>query len=1379
MIRSRTRHKPGPKERGSRYRIRRLVIRLLAAFSLFLVILLFAALTLLTVGPGERYLKGMAEKQLSKALRQNVRIGELETNLLSRLQIRDVRVWQTPSEGEEQVLLSLASARADYRITDLLRRRLSLRTLELDGLNVAVYRDSSGVINILQPEPSAEPEPDTETLGSSVKMILGRLMIQNSSFRYHDARVPIEGRLENLRGAIELGDQGAYRYHLAVDSVFTLYRDISIALHRWRVNGSWQPQLWMVDSLSVNLPDLALTGRAEVRPGDEEPCIVGTVWVSGDPGALWQRMTPLFDGRLPDVNGRLDLTAAFEGTIAQPRVQARLEVTDFQAVSVHLPEGALAATWESGMATLEDLQLRTLGGRLAGRGRYIADSLGTFDLALDIRDIDIAQTWRVLYQEASPYRGAIGGDIALAGAGRRPEEWTASANVRLRQVQYRSERIPDYAARLSYENKTARLFLDHQDSRVSARARLSEDRLEGNFSMDVADLEPLAGLANIQELTGTLQILGDLSGSISSPAVTMDVTGRNISYQNFPVDTLSGRIAYRDGQVSGSEIVCRGALTVIDTLRAPFHLKGFRGSVSYRIDAHGSFDEPAASLNVNLNEFGYGDQRIDQGRLQIALTDRRAELKDLRLRRDSLLVTAAGQADIDTRRGTCRLDLFEIPSPRDTLAPGPPPSDRKPAENGGTPAPLGGITAAFDLSRLEAPALQVSGELDDLGPLARGLPGPAAVRGSLIFEARAQGTTENPSAELTCRGYGLGQGSVEIDSMRAHLLLADHLLELTVLDIFEQDHHSLASASLALTETDPGRYTLSNRSAFHGRVQGQRLDLAMVREFLPLEMEMAGRCAYDVSWEGTLNDPRPFGTIEVREGAFQVNPSAPPIEQIDLSFSLQDSVLTVDRLTASFHQMPLSLLGQITVSQLRDVQVQLDLAVADFGTVAGRGTISPDSLEMTAHIHQMDLSLVQPFFVRLEKLSGTLNTEVLLSGSPQDPQMKGHLTIHRLVLQPRDLDTPLTGGVVTARFDRDTVVIDSLFMCYGNGTIFLSGRAAHSFGELTDANLQTRVRDIHIRRPEEVNARIRSVDLIYRRTNGHYLLHGDVVLGETRMLVDFKPQSISPFAQRVERPKKELPAILGQTRLDVRLHESENIWVDNNLARLRLHAELGVIGTAAQPNLSGRLAVEEGYILYLDRKFKMQRGTVDFADPQRLNPIIDFSTESSVSSYQEGEWQAYSIVLSVQGPLDEARVSLTSEPPLDKPDIVSLLTLGRTRGQLSSGRDGSSALVERAKDLSSKRITGYTERKLGRLLGLEQITIEGNLFQFDKSWGPRLVASKKISKRMDVTYTTTVGYLNDYNIQLGYRLTPHFSLVSQTDQRGRSGIDLLYKLRFR
>jgi len=50
---------------------------------------------------------------------------------------------------------------------------------------------------------------------------------------------------------------------------------------------------------------------------------------------------------------------------------------------------------------------------------------------------------------------------------------------------------------------------------------------------------------------------------------------------------------------------------------------------------------------------------------------------------------------------------------------------------------------------------------------------------------------------------------------------------------------------------------------------------------------------------------------------------------------------------------------------------------------------------------------------------------------------------------------------------------------------------------------------------------------------------------------------------------------------------------------------------------------------------------------------------------------------------------------------------------------------------------------------------------------------------VEITYITSVGHMNEQRIRLDYILSKYFSLEGQTDQRGRSGLDLKYRLKFK
>lgn len=404
----------------------------------------------------------------------------------------------------------------------------------------------------------------------------------------------------------------------------------------------------------------------------------------------------------------------------------------------------------------------------------------------------------------------------------------------------------------------------------------------------------------------------------------------------------------------------------------------------------------------------------------------------------------------------------------------------------------------------------------------------------------------------------------------------------------------------------------------------------------------------------------------------------------------------------------------------------------------------------------------------------------MLQGKLDDPQIDGNLSIRQLAFQSAYIPSKFENGNVRIRFGNDNIRVDSIYTAVGGGRLFISGDLTHDNARITDIDLYLNLDSVKLNSPKEYLANVNSVKLHYTKPNENYLLDGDIKLGECRLLYGFRPQSILPTAKSVEKTEFELPEILMQTNMNIRIRESNNLWIDNNLAKLRLHAELGIIGSFYKPNLSGRINYQEGYLLYLDRKFLVEKGDVYFSDPAKFNPEIHLLAEANITSYEHMQATEYVVTFSAEGSLEKLIYGWSSEPYLEESDIISLLTFGSTRSQLA-GKDADSkgVLKERAEMLTSRGISNYFSRKTGSFLGLDEMSVEGNLFQLNKNGGPQITASKSITKSAKLTYSTTVGHINDQSIRLDYLLKKHYSLMGQTDRMGRSSVDIKYSIRFR
>ena len=81
-------------------------------------------------------------------------------------------------------------------------------------------------------------------------------------------------------------------------------------------------------------------------------------------------------------------------------------------------------------------------------------------------------------------------------------------------------------------------------------------------------------------------------------------------------------------------------------------------------------------------------------------------------------------------------------------------------------------------------------------------------------------------------------------------------------------------------------------------------------------------------------------------------------------------------------------------------------------------------------------------------------------------------------------------------------------------------------------------------------------------------------------------------------------------RFDVRIEAPSTLRIENNNARLVSSAELTLRGTYDRPLLFGRAEIDRGEVLFEGNRYLVTRGTIDFANPTRIEPFFDIEAET-------------------------------------------------------------------------------------------------------------------------------------------------------------------------
>jgi autotransporter translocation and assembly factor TamB len=286
------------------------------------------------------------------------------------------------------------------------------------------------------------------------------------------------------------------------------------------------------------------------------------------------------------------------------------------------------------------------------------------------------------------------------------------------------------------------------------------------------------------------------------------------------------------------------------------------------------------------------------------------------------------------------------------------------------------------------------------------------------------------------------------------------------------------------------------------------------------------------------------------------------------------------------------------------------------------------------------------------------------------------------------------------------------------------------------------------------------------------------VLYPEKALVDFS-RKLSDVVAR--REKSDF-----RVRLDINVVADRTIRIKNNLADIKAGGEFKVGGDTRKVILLGTFDVYEGYVEMYGTRYELKRATVDFQDPRRINPRLDARAETKKGSYN--------IAVLVTGTMEKPEVDFTSDPPLSRTDIVSLLAFGvTTKSTASTGTGagvptgtgtGASSGLGGSAAIAIGSTVGGVDEKIRSTIGLDKFAIETGFSQTTQSLEPRFVVGKSFGDRLSISASQSVGTSTYTSASGELKLWEDVYLQgvwesSTVDTQGQIGGDLKVRYRYR
>jgi autotransporter translocation and assembly factor TamB len=594
-------------------------------------------------------------------------------------------------------------------------------------------------------------------------------------------------------------------------------------------------------------------------------------------------------------------------------------------------------------------------------------------------------------------------------------------------------------------------------------------------------------------------------------------------------------------------------------------------------------------------------------------------------------------------------------------------------------------------------------------------------------------------------------------------------------------------------------------------VKAENLQLADLNELAGGTHKVAGVLNVTGRVEGTTTAPVVQSTLTVDNGAID----GTTFQSFNGNVGFRDNHVTLDAKLDAKPGAELTAVGSIPMA---------------IGASAGEpGT---GAIDLRVASTPIDLGLFQALTSHVTNIVGTGEFNVHVTGTPRAPQLEGSVNVANAAFAVPPAGTSFANGNARVRFDGDRVVIDQFVIEDDDRhTLTIEGGAEVANGRtVRDLNLHVVSDNMHLLRSElgELNL---DADLKATGSLAAINLTGDAKIQRGRLEIDklleqftssayaTKPQtdvdqpassSVAPSAAGAtsapaaastpdegrsvrETPGNQIAQAAAATPYENATINIKLLMPDDLVLRasdlrptpdsMGLGSTNLIIGGTVTLQKSpggslgvlGGVQVVRGFYDFQGRRFTISRGSdVQFHGSQPIDPSLNVSATRDISGV--------TTTVGLRGTARAPEIHLSSYPPLDQSDILSLIVFGQPVNTL--GESQRVNLAQRAGNLALGAIAGPLAESVGRALNLDlfEIRAEG------EGGAPELALGSQIGSHVYIGLRQEFGREDASVVTFEYRFSELLRLVTalaqgvqQTHSSRRNdptGVDLMFVIRY-
>ena len=1221
------------------------------------------------------------------------------------------KLWVGGLTPEASPFLEVARVTVRPSLTSLWGPRLVLEELRLDGLTLRINAFSGGGDDI--------PKPRRKGQGGEVR--IGRLSIVEGAFILNHRRVPLHLDLPDFRGGLMARDRGVLAGRLAFGPGILRFSDRPMLPVGTEMSVRLQGSLLSVDSarLTATNTDLAYTGKLRIaaRP-------VGRFELDGPVDLA------VLDRHVMRTGLGLKGASRYTGTLfvdgSRLSLKGRVTGTAGEFDAIPVPRYAGDLDWDGDGVHIRELQVEALGGS-GVMDVEVPPGQSTATWAGSVQGVDGEALFRAIFDDVGPF------GLGTSATGRFSIAW------------------PRGRFRAGLSGQTALSLDERPDGREPLRGHLEWSARDGIQHIDRAELRTPYTQVRIQGRIG-LDDSADmtLSGESADLAAT---------------DALGQRL--------------RRALGAAEARRA-----GFAGSGVFQGHWGGTLQVPVFEGRFTGQDLGY--LGVVWGRAEwVGRADPFEVVShSLVIRRPGGELWVDGRSELGEYGQDDELDVsvrFEGWPARDFIGALDWDLDLDGALTGDAivrgrrSAPLGTVRVTGPAGRyygIPFAGLEVTSQLR--GPLSQAVGrasvggGRVSFRGTLTDDGQIDGAAEAVGVDVgdvlppvvpSAPWGGNVSGTAALRGTLDRPWIVGRLVSKR---LFVGDE-GLGAVDISLAGAGDGRVALE------GHCRSARVELALqgsvgAAEPYPATLQVSVRdtsldpfvrVAYprlpsvigviasgELQLSGPLLDPRSL-VLEVKASDARIQlPEYPIRNRAPVELAVRDGRLELSDLLLAGEGTDLAIEGSAAL--LDDGPLNLTVrGAADLRALSG----------ITRHLRGRGQALLA----------------TTVSGTRDDPRVSGTLQLAGAGVRARGFPHGIDGVRGTLRFTESAAQFSGVTGTLGGGSVELSGQVGYAGGELGSFEIDATGRKLVFRYPEGLRSLV-DADLRFLGDATHQWVTGSVDVRQASWTrrYDLASELLSTREQLEERVSLD-----EGVRFDIDVRAPGTLRIDNNLATLQARAELKLQGSYEQPVVLGRADVDHGRVYFQGNTYVIRSGSIDFSNPQKIDPVFDIEAETQLRSYR--------VTLKVAGTLERVSPTLTSDPPLSAVQILSLLAGADEAAVASLTRvqtDQANLAAAGAATLAAGRISEEIglERGAERLFGLNRFSIDPSVIKGGvTNPSARLTVGKRLVSDLSVLYSVDLRGTEERVLSVEYDLSDRLSLLfTRTENPTENAFDIRF-----